>query len=100
MKLYELHEVIQELRKNEKLVFKIVRVKNGEIVDDELGELHDDHYITVYRRWGSPYIRALKFHKGEFREFYEGLQFDERCRWILTNDLDNYFTDLKYYVIN
>ncbi|EKS4345813.1 hypothetical protein QB607_003850 [Clostridium botulinum] len=95
MKFYELHEVIQELRKNEKLVFKIVLVKNGEMIDDGLGELHDDHYLTIYHWAKSPYIRALRFHNGEFRGFYEGIQFDEKCRWVLTSDLDNWFTDSK-----
>ena len=49
MKFYELHEVIQELRKNEKLVFKIVLVKNGEMIDDGLGKLYDDHEYAIKR---------------------------------------------------
>lgn len=92
MKLYELYEVIQELRKDEKIVFKIVVVKDGKIIEPEpCEEFRDDHYLSVIRMWVSPYINGLRFHKGEFKERYAGIQFDDKCKWIKTNDLDDYF---------
>ncbi|MEG0728155.1 MAG: hypothetical protein RR420_00895 [Anaerovoracaceae bacterium] len=88
-KLYELYEVIQELKKDPKQAFKIVLVKDGEIIDNQLGELSNDYYLTVNYWAKSPYIRGLKYHQGKFMGYYEGIQFSDNCRWIKTNDLDH-----------
>jgi len=90
VKTYELYEVIQELKKDNRLVFKLVLVINDKIVEETTGF---DHYLTLFKFNGHPYIRGFRFYKGKFVQVYEGLQVADTCKWIISNDLDDFLED-------